>query len=337
MPLLGCGERRGPPAQKIGIESFGHLSMRSWQPEDRTLKFATPGVKDKPMQLTNDGIHHFALGEFTVTALNDGMFEASTGIVDGLPADAVEAQLTANFRPLPPRITVSAFLLRSPDRTVLIDTGCGGNMGPAMGGVLRRLDRLGVAPEAVDTVLVTHAHIDHISGLLTETGAARFANAELVLHEAEPAFWLNETIAAAAPEASQKSFALARSCLTPYAARTRTVTDGASVLPGISALHLPGHTPGHCGWVIASGNEKLLVWGDVVHLPGLQFAQPAAGLVFDVDVELARKTRRRAFDMAATDRLRVAGMHLDFPTFGHVISAGDGFSFVPEVWTPTCG
>ena len=96
----------------------------------------------------------------------------------------------------------------------------------------------------------------------------------------------------------------------------------------------PGHTPGHSGWIVSSGGDSMLIWGDVVHVPGVQFARPEAGMVFDVDVEQGRASRARAFDMAATDRLRVAGMHLDFPTFGHVMRAGRGYAFVPEVWTP---
>ena len=98
--------------------------------------------------------------------------------------------------------------------------------------------------------------------------------------------------------------------------------------------HLPGHTPGHSGWLLASGADTLLIWGDVVHLPGIQFALPEAGLAFDTDSDEARRSRRRALDMAATDKLLVAGMHLDFPTFGHVVKAGTGYAFVPSVWRP---
>ena len=111
--------------------------------------------------------------------------------------------------------------------------------------------------------------------------------------------------------------------------------DGEEVLPGVTAVHLPGHTPGHTGWRIESAGETLLIWGDIVHLPGLQFAQPAAGMAFDIDGDLGRSTRAKALDMVASDRLLLAGMHLDFPTFGHVRRAGSGYAFEPVVWAPT--
>ncbi len=107
------------------------------------------------------------------------------------------------------------------------------------------------------------------------------------------------------------------------------------MLPGVTAVELAGHTPGHTGWMIASGGAALFIWADVVHLPGLQFAHPDVGLAFDVDGAKGKAARHRALDMAATDRLLVAGMHLDFPTFGHVRRAGAGYAFEPLVWAPT--
>jgi glyoxylase-like metal-dependent hydrolase (beta-lactamase superfamily II) len=105
------------------------------------------------------------------------------------------------------------------------------------------------------------------------------------------------------------------------------------VLPAISAVPAPGHTPGHTGWLISSASEALLIWGDVVHLQGIQFTYPGVDLSrVDVDSKQASTTRRRIMDMAATDHLRVAGMHLDFPSFGHVAREGDHFRFVPDPW-----
>jgi len=110
----------------------------------------------------------------------------------------------------------------------------------------------------------------------------------------------------------------------------RDVRDG-EVMPGVSALLLAGHTPGHTGWLIESGKEALLIWGDLVHLASIQIPRPDTGLVFDVDPQAACATRRRMFDRVAADRLTIAGAHMDFPGFGAIVRKGSGFRFEPDV------
>ncbi len=287
------------------------------------------------MPYANPGVHQIKVGDAVVTALNDGQFDADISWVVGIPAEDGIALLRDSFRVVPPRITVTCFLLEFAGRKVLIDAGAGGAYGVVLGHAKERLAALGVAHDAIDTVLVTHAHVDHVNGLLDSAGGAAFANADLIIAAAETDFWLNPEVQARAPEAAQGSFTHAQQGLAPYRERMRTIADGEEVLPGVTARALPGHTPGHTGWQIASGADTLLIWADVVHLPGIQFARPEAGLAFDIDVEQARATRARVLDMAATDRLMVAGMHLDFPTFGHVRRVGAGYAFEPVVWAPT--
>lgn len=287
------------------------------------------------MPHANPGFHHIKVGDAVVTALNDGQFDADVAWITGIAAPEAEAALRAGFRKLPPRITVNCFLVQMGGRTILVDAGAGGVMGHVLGHTKAKLATLGVAPESIDTILVTHAHGDHIGGLLDGSGAAAFPNAELIVNEVETGFWLNKDIQAQAPEGVRPYFTLAQNALGAYAARTRLVQAGAEVLPGIAAVALYGHTPGHTGFTIASGNETLLIWADVVHLPGLQFAHPEAGMAFDSDGAMGTATRARALDMVATDKLLLTGMHLDFPTFGHVSRAGTGYAFEPVVWSPT--
>jgi glyoxylase-like metal-dependent hydrolase (beta-lactamase superfamily II) len=180
---------------------------------------------------------------------------------------------------------------------------------------------------------MTHLHPDHVGGLVDGSGRALFPNAELTVHADEQAYWSDPKVLANAAEGEAKQWVeLTLAALAAYRGRTRPITAG-EVLPGISAVPEPGHTPGHTGWLIASGGETLLIWGDIVHLPGIQFARPDAALPgVDVDSAEATATRRRIMDMAAADRLRVAGMHLDFPSFGHVAREGGHFAFVPDPW-----
>ena len=287
------------------------------------------------MAHANPGYHHIEVGDVLVTALNDGQFDAALEYVVGVPASDGEALLTGSFRPLPPRITVSCFLLRFGGRHVLVDAGTGNAMGHALGHARHNLAAAGVRPDAIDTVLVTHLHPDHVGGLVDAEGHAVYPKAEIVLPEADAAFWLSEEMAARAPEGARPYFQGAQRAVAPYKARMRTVGDGVEVLPGVTAHHFPGHTPGHSGWRVSSGSHALLIWGDIVHLPGIQFARPEAGMAFDTDAAQARQTRARVFDMAATDRLLVAGMHLDFPAFGHVARHGSSFAFEKLVWAPT--
>ena len=206
-------------------------------------------------------------------------------------------------------------------------------MGPSLGRLAGNLAVMGVTPAAIDAVLLTHLHPDHVGGLVDAEGKALLPNAELIVHEAEPPFWQDDAMLAQATEENRGFVLLARSVLDAYRGRVRTIASG-EALPGVTAVPAPGHTPGHTGWLIASGADSLLIWGDIVHLPGVQFARPGAGMGFDVDGAQAISTRQRIMDMAATDRLAVAGMHLDFPAFGHVARAGDGYTFIPEVWMP---
>jgi len=284
-------------------------------------------------QVQTPGVYHRRLGDAVITAVNDGMFEGMTALMTNIEAADAEALLSSTFRPLPPRLTVNTFLLTMGGKRILVDTGCAASFGPTVGAMLANLAAMGVAPETIATVLLTHGHPDHVNGLLDAAGAGVFPNAELLVSANEIAFWQDDAIMAAAPDDFKAYFAGARAAFAAYAPRTRLIADG-EVLPGITAIPAYGHTPGHTAYMVQLGGESLLIWGDVVHIPGVQFARPGVGLVFDTDGPAAIATRGRLMDMAATDKLLVAGMHLDFPVFGHVVRQGTGYAHVPEVWTP---
>jgi glyoxylase-like metal-dependent hydrolase (beta-lactamase superfamily II) len=277
------------------------------------------------------GLHHRRIGDILVSAVSDGFLNGSNAVLQNISADDVARMLTEAFRPTPRRGSVNTFLVRSGGRTALIDTGCGPAMQASAGQMFRNLAAAGVDPAEIDTILMTHLHPDHSNGLTGADGQALFPNAELALHAAELAYWDDPASATRAAESGQgvPYFAAAQVQLAPYRQRLR-LFEGGEVFPGVTAMPLHGHTPGHTGYAVASGEDSLLIWGDIVHVPELQLPRPEIGMQFDVDPELAVATRRRVFDMVVTDRLLVTGMHLHFPGLSHLVRQGEGYVLVPE-------
>jgi glyoxylase-like metal-dependent hydrolase (beta-lactamase superfamily II) len=268
------------------------------------------------------------IGDIEVTALSDGVLAAPLDVVLGM--DKAETARLAGKKPgesLP--ISVNAFLLKRGAKLALVDTGSGNTMGPTLGKLTDNLRALGVAPDQIETIFLTHLHPDHSNGLVDDAGTAIYPNAEVVLHETEAAFWLDRDEATGPTERIRRNIVKSAETTKPYRARMRIVRDG-EAMPGVSAMLLPGHTPGHTGWLIHSGKDSLLIWGDLVHLASIQIARPDTGLVYDVDPQAACATRRRMFDRAAADKLTVAGAHLDFPGFGAIVRKGVGFGFEPD-------
>ena len=247
------------------------------------------------------------------------------------PDDAL-SMLRANFRN-GRRTYVNGFIIRSKGRVCLVETGSGNYLQPTAGKLLENVIAAGVDPNEIDTILLTHMHPDHSAGLTNmDDNSLYFPNAELTAHENEPKHWLDDGAMANAEERAQRLyFQATREQIAPYAKQTKLFQSG-EVFPGVTALPAPGHTPGHTCYMVESGNDSLLIWGDIVHVPEIQTARPDVSIAFDTDMHAAIASRKRIFDMAATDGLRVAGMHLHFPTFSHLIRDGEGYRLLPEPW-----
>ncbi len=230
--------------------------------------------------------------------------------------------LTASFRPAR-RTSVNAFLIYSAGRLALVDTGSGTYLLPTAGKVLANIKAAGVDPASIDTVILTHMHPDHSAGLADRnTGQRYFPNAELVMHEREPVHWFDDAAMAKGTEREKRDFFQAgREQVTPYKDRWRLFKAG-EVFPGVTAIPRPGHTPGHTTYMISSGNEQLLIWGDTVHVPEVQTARPEVGMDFDTDKELAIDSRRKVFDMVAT---RPAADHRHASAFSGLRPPGAGW------------
>lgn len=271
--------------------------------------------------MSNVDIHRRRLpsqqvGEFSVTAISDGYLGASLDFLANIaPTEAVRLQLAAGISE-PASIHINCYLVRGRGRTILIDAGAGG-FNQWGGELLANLALAGVQPSEIDTILLTHAHPDHIGGLLNAAGEMAFANAELVLDPRELAFWEDDSHLGQASERARGNFLLARKVFERYRQNLRPFTAN-EVLPGISAMPLPGHTVGHCGYRFESAAGSLLVWGDIVHFPQIQIARPDVTIAFDLDPLLSAATRMRLLDVVSSDNLMIAGMHLGALGFAHI-------------------
>lgn len=282
------------------------------------------------------GVYHRRIGDMVVSAISDGYLDGNLDVLINVDRGDAERLLDEAFRPLPGRRTsVNTFVVRAPGRpAVVIDAGSGDYLFDTAGQQQKNLAAAGIRSEDVGAVLLTHMHPDHAGGLLDpESKALLFPNAELVVHEKELGHWMSEEnfAAIAGNPMHERFFGCAREQVTPYLGQTRTFTAG-EVAPGIHAIDCPGHTPGHSSFLITSGDESLLIWGDTVHVPEVQVALPETGVTYDIDPADAVATRRRIFDMAASERLLVAGLHLHFPAFSWLKRQGDGYALVPEAW-----
>lgn len=266
------------------------------------------------------------VGEFTVTPVSDGVLYSNHDVILGVDKEE-SARLTGvpYGQPLP--LDVNSFLIRHGGKLILSDAGTGQGLQPVqknLGKLPANLRALGAPPEAIDIIMLTHLHSDHSLGLVDEHGKSVFTKAELLIHEVEAAFWLDRTLQPDDAERIVTNSNRQRAVTAPYRGRIRRIKDG-EVLPGITAMMRPGHTPGHTNWLIQSGGERLLIWGDIVHLAAVQLARPEARLIYDVDTDLAAATRQKVLDWAANERLTVAGAHLGFPGFGRVVRNGERF------------
>lgn len=304
--------------------------LRRHLPFVATAAMAMPALAAAPLAGSQaPGFQRRRVGRFEVTALLDGHLPIEAEMFS-LPAAESARLITRDFRPAGPVVTpVNAFALNDGQRLILVDAGTGTLM-PGLGGLPGALAAAGLAPAQVDAVLLTHLHPDHAGGLLTAQGGPLFPNAEILVQAEEAAFWTDAGMAARAGADAQPFFQAAQAALAAYGNRVRRFAANAEVAPGIRATALPGHTPGHTGFMIEGG---LWLWADTVHVAAFQFPRPEATIAFDTDRAAAAAARGRAFDQAATERLLVGGAHLPFPGFGHVERDG-GYIFRPAPFLP---
>lgn len=295
-------------------------------------------IAEAPQQKTQvPGYYRLMLGQFEVTALYDGAIDLDEKLLKNIDKRDIQRLLAREFLKGPKvQTAVNAYLVNTGNKLVLIDAGAAKLFGPGLGNIVDNLRAAGYTPEQVDTVLVTHLHGDHINGLVTPDGQRVFTNAEVWSAKADNDFWLSEAIANQAPKDFQPFFKMSRDAAAPYlaAGKWKTFDSDRELLAGVSSMDTHGHTPGHASYLFQSGDQRLLVLGDLVHNHAVQFARPEVAFEFDNDPKQAVATRKRIFHKAAREKLMVAGMHLPFPGVGHVRKEAKGYAWVPAEFAP---
>jgi glyoxylase-like metal-dependent hydrolase (beta-lactamase superfamily II) len=283
------------------------------------------------------GVYRYRLGDYQITALYDGTWflKIDDAFVRNASNAEVNKALAAAF--LPPNIlpiSFTALLVNTGSKLVLIDAGTAGQIADTAGFMMANLTAAGVEPAAIDTILISHFHPDHIDGLKTKDGETVFKNAAILVPEPEWSYWMDDAEMNKAPDRIKVYFRNARRIFGDIGKEVRRFKPGAEVAPGITSIAAFGHTPGHTAFAIASRNQSMLVMSDAVRNPYLFARHPDWQPLFDMDGPLAVKTRRQMLDRAAADRMMVQAYHFPFPATGHIAKSGKGYELVPMEWRP---
>lgn len=293
---------------------------------------ASPASASAPQQKTQaPGYYRVMLGDIEVTALSDGTLKMDTGkLLQGIKPEQLKKDLDRAFLKDPYAWSFNAFLINTGTKLVLIDTGAGSLFGASTGKLITNLKAAGYTPEQVDEIYITHMHGDHVGGL-SAGGKRVFPNAVVRAAQAEGDYWLSNTQMDAVAADKKDGFKNAMAALNPYvtAGKYKPFIGDMELVPGVHSLAIAGHTPGHTAYVIESKGEKLILWGDLMHVAAAQFPDPSVTIGFDSDSAAAKAARARIFADAAAHGDMVGGAHLAFPGLGHLRKAGSGYEFVP--------
>ncbi|MGF1512544.1 MAG: MBL fold metallo-hydrolase [Elainellaceae cyanobacterium] len=289
----------------------------------------------------NAGVYRFQMGRFNVAILSDGLLKPSPRPIYAptAPPTALEQAMVERFQsPDELLLYFNAVYVDTGSHRVLIDTGAGTELGPALGALSQNLSRLGVQPSQIDAVILTHAHPDHIGGIVAPTGQLAFPNAQYYISEAEWQFWTAPDIDLSpllVPEAFKQGItAAARKHLGAIAARINQFAPDQTIIPGITAIAASGHTPGQSALRITSGDSELIVAADVFFNEALDLQHPEWQTGFDLDPQQAAASRQRLLNEIAGDRTLVTAYHMPFPALGHIRAAADGagYEWEPALW-----
>ncbi|HJZ20597.1 MAG TPA: MBL fold metallo-hydrolase [Bradyrhizobium sp.] len=276
--------------------------------------------------------HRFIVGDAEVTVVSDGPLPLGdpSGTFIGVPKEEVKKMLSDNF--LSPDNVVleqNSPIVNMGDKLVLFDTGMGTSkaFGPTTGRQQKSMAEAGIKPEDIDAVVLTHAHIDHIGGIVDAGDRVLFPNAQFYIAQSDFDFWTDEGKLGS----PLKDFVIhARKNLLPVRDRLVFFKDGQEILPGIQAMAAPGHTVGHHIFTVTSQGKSFAFLGDLSHHAILLLEKPRMQFSYDTDPAMAADTRVRLLDTLAANKIAVMSYHFAWPGYGHVVKVGDGFHYIPE-------
>ena len=288
------------------------------------------------------GFYRYKVGDIEVTVVTDGVIRAklADNFVTNAKVEEVKAALAAAH--LSTDIfnnTFTPVVLNTGGKLVLIDTGVGeagfnGTKGTA-GQFVNNLAAAGLKPEAIDTVIISHFHGDHMNGLLKVDNSLTYPNAEILVPANEHKFWMDDGEMARAPKGRMEDlFKNNRRVFgnADVAKRVRTYEWDKDVVAGVKAVGTPGHTPGHTSFVVSSGDGKVFVQSDVTHVPYLFVRHPGWHAFYDQDAKMAETTRRKVYDMLVAEKMMVQGFHYPFPAHAYIEKAADGYRETMVPW-----
>ena len=280
--------------------------------------------------------YRYKIGDFEVTALSEGSVRNTALQNMALNKTVPDIQKALGDAFLPADHVINYFnvlVVNTGKNLVLIDSGFGDNGAPTVGTLISNMQAAGLDPKSVDTILVSHFHGDHISGIRSKAGAANFPNAEVMVPAQEWQFWSDSSNQSKVIDAFKPGFGNVKRVFDPIGKDLKQYEYGKELVPGITSLDARGHSPGHGAFIVASGNGKLLVSCDTVNHQIL-VRNPEWNLWADMDAAMAVAARKRILDMAATDKIQIAAYHLPFPSTGYISKRGDGYEFHPAYWQP---
>jgi glyoxylase-like metal-dependent hydrolase (beta-lactamase superfamily II) len=276
--------------------------------------------------------HRFNLGEAEVTVVSDGplpLGDPSENFV-GVPKEVVQQMLTDNFlRTDNVILEQNSPIVNTGDKLILFDTGMGTAkpFGPTTGRQQKSMAEAGIKPSDIDAVVLSHAHIDHIGGIVGADDKPLFPNAQYYIAQSDFDFWTDESKLGG----DLKAFvAHARKNLLPVRDRLVFFKDGQEFLPGVQAIAAPGHTVGHTIFMVTSAGKSFAFLGDLSHHQVLLIEKPRMEFAYDTDPKQAASTRVRVLEMLAANKTPVMSYHFAWPGYGHVAKAGEGFHYYPE-------